>query len=189
MVSCFNQSNERKGNKMSNKGNNQSIINTMAKVYADTNSASHIVFCKPMAGTWYGFTAPMTAQNIANLISTVETSDEGYKARFRPSNGAFYRSATAANAEVFTLASVEYVDNRVSELSAQTGSRINRGNVVEELIAHKYGDSWSYNPLQRAYYDIPDVVASDGKWIQVKAYGASITEKDLQDAIATLKSR
>lgn len=168
---------------------NADIINTMANVYAKTNSASHIFFAKPMRGTWYGFIAPMSPDVIATLVSTVEASDEGAKMRFRPSNGAFYRAAKLNDSIVFPLASVEYVDNRVIELSNETGSRVNRGNVIEEIAADTYGDEWSYNPLQRAYYDIPDIVASDGRWIQCKAYGASVTEKDLRDALKALKTR
>ena len=168
---------------------NVKAIETMSTVYAKTNSASHIFFAKPMRGMWYGFLAPMTPETIAALVSTVETSDEGAKMRFRPSNGAFYRAAKLSDAVVFPLASVEYVDNRVIELTAETGSRVNRGNVIEKIAAETYGDTWSYNPLQRAYYEIPDIVASDGRWIQCKAYGASVTEKDLHDALQALKSR
>lgn len=168
---------------------NANVINTMATVYAKTNSASHVFFAKPMRGTWYGFLAPMTPEIIAALVSTVETSDEGAKMRFRPSNGAFYRAAKLNDSIVFPLASVEYVDSCVVELTAETGSRVNRGNVIEQIAAETYGDTWSYNPLQRPYYDVPDVIASDGRWIQVKAYGASVTEKDLHDALQALKSR
>lgn len=168
---------------------NANVINTMSEVYAKTNSASHIFFAKPMRGTWYGFIAPMTPEVIAALVSTIEASDEGAKMRFRPSNGAFYRAAKLNNSMVFPLASVEYVDNRVIELTAETGSRVNRGNVIEEIAAETYGDAWSYNPLQRAYYDTPDIIAADGRWIQCKAYGASVTEKDLHDALQALKTR
>lgn len=169
---------------------NTNIINAMSTAYARMNAASHIAFCKPMRGVWYGFIATMTPENIAAIVSTVETSDEGYKMRFRPSNGAFYRAASRADVKVFELASVEYVDMRVASMSAETGSRVNRGNVIEELISSRVSsDAWSYNPLQRAFYDIPDVIADDGRWLQVKAYGASVTEKDLQDALAALKQR
>ena len=169
---------------------NAQTINTIATVYAKVNAADTIAFAKPMRGVWYWFMAPMNPQNIAALISTVETSDEGLKARFRPSNGAFYRAAKLADAEVHELASVEYVDSRMASMSAETGSRVNRGNVIEELISLRVSsDEWHYNPLQRAFYDIPDVIADDGRWLQVKAYGASVTEKDLQDALQALKQR
>lgn len=170
--------------------NNNETMNIMSKVYADTNSASHIAFAKPMQGTWYYFIAPMTAANVRNIVSTVEASDEGAKMRFRPSNGAFYRAANAASVEVMPLASVEYVDSEVKAMTIETGSRVNRGNVIERLINNAVSsDKWVYNPLQRAYYDIPDIVADDGRWIQVKAYGASVTERDLHSAVEALRAR
>lgn len=165
------------------KNTNTAIISTAAEIYARTNAADLFTFAKPMQGVWYYFTCEMTAENIAALISTVEPSDEGAKFRFRPSNGAFYRVAKKCGATVRELASVEYVDALVVEIAAETGSRVNRGVAVEKLVSERFGCAWKYDPMQAGFWCVPDMFAECGK-IQVKAYGGSVTEADLHQAVA-----
>lgn len=173
--------------KNTNREQNTQAIAVAAEIYARCNASDALVFCKPMKGMWYMFTCAMTSENVQALLSTVEPSDEGAKFRFRPSNSQFYRAAAAAGVSVEPLASVEYVDALVVEIAAATGCRVNRGHAIEKLVQERNGFDWTLNQIQAGFWLVPDVTLADGRKAQVKAYGGSVTERDLHAAVAACK--
>ena len=163
-------------------------VEIMSTVYAELNAAEYLAVAKPMRGAWSWYVVPMTAANIAALTSDVEHSDEGLKFRLRPSNSVFYRVARANGVEPAFLASDELVSDMVASLTLETGTKCNRGHAVEALVAQQVGMvGWNVNHMQAGFWITPDVISNRNEKIQVKAYGASITERDLRAAIATRK--
>ena len=168
--------------------NKKEQIQVAAEIYARCNASNVLTVAKPMQGVWYFYSVPLTVENVAALMSTVETTEkDGLKFRFRPSNGAFYRVASANGVQPEYLASVEQVDSLVVEIAADSGCHVNRGHAVEKLIAEMNGREWQLNNLQCGFWCVPDVILADGSKAQVKAYGGSVTEKDLRTAIAACK--
>lgn len=165
-------------------------IAVAAEIYARCNVSTRLVLAKPMRGFWHMIDIPLTADNVALAISTVEeTEKEGLKFRFRPSNSVFYRLASINSVDVVPLASVETVDALMVSIAAETGCRVNRGHAIEKLVSEYYGARWELNPIQAGFWQCPDVMAQTAheSWIQVKAYGGSVTEKDLRAAIRAQK--
>ena len=162
-------------------------INACAEVYARTNAAQVLTIAKAMSGQWSYYTIPLTAANVAALISDVEETSEGLKFRLRPSNSVFYRVATANGVTPKFLASDEYVTELVADLSITHGTRCNRGHAVECLIAAQVGAQWTLNHLQSGFWQVPDLVDNQGVRHQVKAYGGSIIERDLHAAVAAMR--
>ena len=159
-------------------------IDIMARVYAETNSAKYLTLAKSIKGIWYFYSVPMTAANVAAAMSTVEECDEGYKARFRPSNSAFYKLAYMNDTAPLQFADDETVMSIAHAIERKTGIRANKGNAVEcilyERMTHK---PWSYETRQAGFWITPDATDNDGDTFQIKAYGGSVTTKDLQAAI------
>lgn len=163
-------------------------VQAMGTVYAELNAAEFLAVAKPMRGAWSWYMVPLTAANVAALTSDVEHTEEGLKFRIRPNNSTFYRVARANSVEPMFLASDELVTDMVASLTLESGTRCNRGHAVECLIAQQVGATgWNVNHNQCGFWVVPDVVSNKGERIQCKAYGASITEKDLRAAVATRK--
>lgn len=166
-------------------------LNIMARVYAETNSSEYLALAKSMRGAWYYYTVPMTAENVRAAMSTCEHDEkEGYKARFRPSNGAFYRLAYANNIEPIQFATDTEVEAVRDRIERQYGTRANKGIAVECILYERItGEPWSYNPTQAGFWAVPDATSIYGEKIQIKAYGGSVTAKDLETAVQYCKTQ
>lgn len=161
----------------------------MIENYIATSAAHIIAVCKPMAHDEYVAILPLTAEVLDSLTQCeYNRNAQEWRLRFRPSNGAYVRTAEkhGGYTRLCTTVGLEIAKAQAQIELEKTSSNVNphtigMGHAFECVLANTWGQSWRYDCTP--YWIAGDIVSPNGEQVQCKRYGGSISESSVCAAI------